>query len=95
MNPQPHCLAKFRIGRIVTMPNAFARLTSNDILAGIRRHHAGDWGDVDEHDRQANERGLIGRTRLWSVYHSANGVRFWIITEADRSSTTILMPEDY
>lgn len=95
MNAPAHCLAKFRIGRIVTTPNALSRLSHDEILAAIRRHHAGDWGEVDEHDRQANERGLTDQTRLWSVYHSANGVKFWIITEADRSSTTILLPEDY
>lgn len=89
------CLAKFRIGHIVATPNALARLSNDDILNGIGRHQAGDWGDVDEHDRQANERALLERTRLLSVYHAANGIKFWIITEADRSVTTVLLPEDY
>jgi hypothetical protein len=52
-------------------------------------------GDVDEHDRQANDRALIEGTRLLSVYQAVNGTKFWIITEADRSVTTILLPEDY
>ena len=88
-------LAKFRCGKLVTTPNALAQLTREEILMGIGRHQAGDWGDVDEHDRQANERALIERTRLWSVYHTGNGTKFWIITEADRRSTTILLPKDY
>ncbi len=79
----------------MTTPNALAHLTQDDILHGLQRHQAGDWGDVGEHDRTANECALIESTRLWSVYHSANGLKFWIITEADRSVTTVLLPEDY
>jgi hypothetical protein len=94
VNAKP-CLAKFRLGHIVSTPNALSQLSNEDILAGIQRHQAGDWGDVDEHDRQANDRALIEDTRLLSVYHTAAGVKYWIITEADRSLTTVLMPEDY
>lgn len=88
-------MAKFRLGRIVSTPNALESLTHDDILTGIQRHQAGDWGDVNEHDRQANERALIEGTRLWSVYKASNGIKFWIITEADRWSSTVLLPEDY
>jgi hypothetical protein len=88
-------IAKFRLGKIVSTPNALDRLTQEDILLAIGRHQAGDWGDVDEHDRAANERALVEGTRLWSVYHTGNGVKFWLITEADRSATSVLMPEDY
>ena len=88
-------IAKFRIGRIVATPAALDRLTQDDILQGLQRHQAGEWGDVDEHDRQANERALTEGTRLWSVYHSTTGVKFWIITEADRSASTVLLPEEY
>ena len=88
-------IAKFRLGKIVSTPNALDRLTQNDILLGIQRHQAGDWGDVSEEDRAANELALIKRTRLWSVYHAGNGIKFWLITEADRSATSVLMPEDY
>ena len=70
------------------------QLTQEDILIGIQRHQAGDWGDVDQHDRQANELALTERTRLWSAYRSAEGVKFWMITEPDRSVTTVLMPEE-
>lgn len=87
--------AKFRLGRIVSTPNALERLTQEDILLGIQRHQSGDWGDVDEEDRQENELSLKQGFRLLSVYHSAGGIKFWLITEADRSSTTVLLPEDY
>lgn len=88
-------IAKFRLGHIVSTPNALSQLSPDDILLGIQRHQAGDWGDVDEHDHAANEHALVEGTRLLSVYRSAAGLKFWVITEADRSVTTILMPEDY
>jgi hypothetical protein len=72
-----------------------AQLTQEDILIGIQRHQAGDWGDVCAEDRLANDCALVQGTRVLSVYHSAARVKFWIITEADRSSTTVLLPEDY
>lgn len=87
--------AKFQIGQMVATPNALAQLTQDDILRGLQRHQAGDWGDMDEHDRQENELSLKSGFRLLSVYRAANGVKFWIITEADRSATTVLLPEDY
>lgn len=87
--------ALFRLGQIVATPNALSKLSQDDILRGIQRHQAGDWGDVDNHDREANNQALIDGTRLFSVYHSASNLKFWIITEADRSVTTVLMPEDY
>jgi hypothetical protein len=58
-------------------------------------HHSGDWGDVGPEDHAANVRALVEGTRLFSVYHSQTGVKFWIITEADRGATTVLLPEDY
>ena len=95
MNATAESTAKFRLGRIVSTPNALSQLTQDDILLAIKRHQAGDWGEVDEHDREENELSLKQGFRLLSVYHSANGTKFWIITEADRSVTTLLLPEDY
>ena len=89
------CLAKFRLGHIVSTPNALSCLTEEDILSAIQRHQAGDWGDVDKHDRTANDQALVQGMRILSVYHAANGTKFWLITEADRSVTTVLLPEDY
>lgn len=85
----------FPLGRLVATPNALEKLTQTDIFAALKRHAAADWGDCDEHDREENEFSLREGFRLLSVYHSGRGTKFWIITEADRSATTILMPEDY
>lgn len=95
MNAKIVPVAKFRLGRIVATPNALSQLTQEEILTGIQRHQAGDWGDVCADDKQANDQALVERTRILSAYHAANGTKFWIITEADRSSSTVLLPEDY
>lgn len=87
--------AKFPLGRLVATPNALEHIPNPDIMAALQRHLTGDWGDVDEHDREENELSLKEGFRLLSVYRSAKGVKFWIITEADRSATTVLLPEDY
>ena len=87
--------AKFRLGRIVMTHSVMNSLSEEDIFTAIRRHQSGDWGDVCEEDRAANDRASVEGTRLLSKYHTAQGVTFWIITEADRSATTILLPEDY
>jgi hypothetical protein len=85
---------KVPLGRIVATHHALEVLAFEDILSGIRRHEAGDWGEVPPEDRQANDRALMEGTRILSAYPS-KGRRFWIITEADRSVTTVLLPEDY
>jgi hypothetical protein len=92
VSARAYAIARFRLGRIVSTPQALEQLTPDDIALGIRRHQAGDWGDGDN---EANERALIEGTRTWSVYHSTNGVKFWLITEANRLATTVLLPEDY
>ena len=88
-------MAKFRLGHIVSTPNALSQLTEEDILTGIQRHQSGDWGDVDDHDRLANERALVEGMRILSAYQAANGTKFWLITEHHRRHTTVLLPEDY
>jgi hypothetical protein len=95
MNTGTIPIAKFRLGHIVATPNALEHVPNEDILRAIQRHQAGDWGDVCEEDRQENELSLQKGFRLLSVYHSATGTKFWIVTEADRSVTTVLLPEDY
>jgi len=86
---------KFPLGQTVITPNARDTLCPADIPAAMARHASGDWGDVSDADRQENELSLQKGFRLLSVYHDRNKVKFWIITEADRSATTILLPEDY
>jgi hypothetical protein len=95
MNDKPVPVALFRLGRIVTTANALEQISLDDITRAIQRHQAGDWGDLGEHDREANDSGLVDGDRLLSAYNSSSGVRFWIITEWDRSVTTVLLPEDY
>jgi hypothetical protein len=87
-------IALFRLGHIVATPHALEVLANEDIQTGITRHMGGDWGEVSPDDHSANDLALIEGTRILSVYRS-KGVKFWIITEADRSATTVLMPEDY
>jgi hypothetical protein len=86
--------AKFEPGQIVTTANILNHLTHGEILSGLLRHITGDWGDAGEDDWRANEVSLERGFRLFSIYHSPRGVKFWIITEADRSTTTVLLPED-
>jgi hypothetical protein len=87
--------AKFSLGRLVATSNAVTHITPTDVATALRRHLLGDWGDLDADDRAANEAALVHGTRLFSVYHAVNGTKFYIITEWDRSVTTILLPEDY
>ena len=90
-------LSLFGLGRIVATPGALLALekagqSPGDVLA---RHHGGDWGDLDEHDRQENARSLEHGFRLLSVYNTVAGEKLWVITEADRSVTTLLLPSEY
>ena len=87
--------AIFRVGHIRSTPHALEYLTHEDICRGLQRHQAGDWGDLPDDDRAANDQALVQGTRILSAYCSDSGVKFWIITEADRSATTVLLPEDY
>ena len=94
MSDKPRPVAKFRLGRIVATPHALEVLAHEDILAAITRHQAGDWGEVPQDDKNANDQALRAGTRILSAYRS-KGVTFWIITEADRSVSTVLLPQDY
>ena len=87
----------FPFGGIYATPNAIDSIPERERLDALLRHLSGDWGDVCEEDRAENEFALAQGLRLFSVYRSEADprVKFWIITEADRSITTILMPEDY
>jgi hypothetical protein len=85
---------KFPLGKIVMTANASGRLDAVAVNDGLRRHASGDWGNLPPEDAEANEFGLQHGERLFSAY-GAGGNRFWIITERDRSVTTVLRPEDY
>jgi hypothetical protein len=87
----------FQLGQIVATPGALEALEASGQLASdfIRRHVSGDWGELDAQDRKENEFSLKNGYRILSAYHLRNGQKLWIITEADRSSTTLLLPEEY
>jgi len=86
---------RFDPGRMMITRNAKDVLPRSEVNAAIDRHLHGDWGDVCDEDRRVNEDALKHGGRLLSVYHTKDDVRFWIITEADYSATTVLLPSDY
>lgn len=86
-----------RLGQLYTTPRALqAAATAGDsLLPLVIRHAAGDWGEVCPEDWRANDRARVEDTRLLSAYRLRDGTEVWIITEADRSSTTVLLPDEY
>ena len=83
------------LGKTVITSNALACLHLADVNHAIVRHSRGDWGEVGPEDKAENELSLQEGFRLLSAYTDRNGTKFWVITEADRSATTVLLPEDY
>jgi hypothetical protein len=88
---------KFSPGSIYATPGVLEafQTSGDDPLAFIIKHLAGDWGEVGTEDWNANEESLLIGERLLSVYTMSNNIRFWVITERDRSATTFLFPEEY
>jgi hypothetical protein len=89
--------AKFPLGQVVATPGALAALqsTGQSPVPFLQRHSQGDWGELDPEDVQENEFALTYGLRLLSAYTLKDGTHIWIITEADRSVTTILLPSEY
>ncbi len=86
--------ALFPLGQVVATPGALQDFGPALIAELLHRHASGDWGDLDAHDRRENERSVREGFRIFSAYETPLG-RAWIVTEADRSSTCVLRPEDY
>lgn len=93
---------KFSLGRIVATPGALEALHAAGQSASefLSRHVTGDWGNLDDEDRQANDAALIDGSRLLSAYQTRKGERLWVITEALndaglRYSTCLLTPDEY
>ena len=86
--------ARFPLGQLAITSNASLRLATEEVLSALRRHASGDWGDLCPEDTLANDEALEHGGRLLSAYGHGEH-RFWLITEADHSSTTVLLPEDY
>jgi hypothetical protein len=89
--------AKFSPGQVVATPAALEAFEASgeSPLTFLQRHLAGDWGELDENDVRENEVSLQHGWRILSCYRLSTGVKFWVLTEADRSATTFLLPSDY
>lgn len=88
---------KFTLGRSVVTPGAERALMDSEenCYWFLARHMIGDWGDLDPEDVQTNEDAVKCGLRILSAYKTSKGVKIWVITESDRSVTTILLPEEY
>lgn len=85
----------FSLGNMAITSGALRTVDASDVHAAIGRHRRGDWGDVGPEDWKENDEALKEGRRLLSSYKDRQGIKFWIITEYDRSLTTILLPEEY
>lgn len=87
----------FPLGRVVATPGALEALgaAAIDPAVLLARHAVGNWGDLSDEDRKENELSLNRGLRLLSSYRLPDGERIWIVTEADRSATTLLLPSEY
>lgn len=86
------------LGQVVATPGAIAAMDESDStpLSYLVRHSSGDWGEVSEEDRELNNQALIDGDRILSAYTLRDGeTKIWVITEWDRSVTTILLPSEY
>ena len=89
--------AKFLLGRLLATPGALKALkeAGQEATEFLSRHQHGDWGELDDEDKKENDLSILNNWRILSAYTLKTGTRIWIITEADRSATTILLPEEY
>ena len=91
----PASAARFSLGRILIKPRAHDVLERMEIADAMERHAHGDWGELKPDDTHQNDLALREGGRLVSIYHDRRETRFCIITEADRSATTVLLPEEF
>jgi hypothetical protein len=87
----------FALGSVYATPGALAVLSEHGIDASvlILRHHTGDWSEMTNEDRHANQAALRHGARIFSAYAVGTQEKLWVITEADRSATTLLLPGEY
>jgi hypothetical protein len=90
-------LPRFPLGRIVATPGALRALeqANQNPFEFLARHQGEDWGELCEEDKRENEFSVPNGFRILSAYRTRNDVRIWVITEADRSVTTLLLPHEY
>ena len=89
--------ALFRLGDVYITPGAQAALTIHTINPAslLDRHVTGDWSNLSPDDIKANRDAVAGGARIFSSYHIALKIRVWVITEASRASSTVVLPEEY
>lgn len=92
---EPRIPVPFLMGRLLITPGARDAIDYASVVGGVRRHVRGDWGELCAEDKAANDAALQHGARLLSAYRGRDGTKFWIITEADRESTTVLLPDEY
>ena len=87
----------FDLGQLVATPGALAALekTGQNAMEFLSRHVTGDWGELPREDQNENQLSLAKGFRLLSSYRTSCGDKLWVITEADRSHTTLLLPDEY
>lgn len=88
-------IIQLRLGQVVATRGILHVVPKCELMAALERHKNCDWGEVPESDWAANDRALTRRERIISAYRADSQTKFWIITEADRSATTLLLPEEY
>lgn len=86
---------KFELGQVLITPGAYEELNLRDAAEGLMRHASGDFGLVSDEDKALNEEAMYNEGRILSAYRDRLDVKYWIITEYDRSATTILLPSEY
>ena len=87
----------FPLGEVVSTPGALEAMQAANVspLALLHRHLRGDWGNLDKHDKQLNDLAIKNGSRIFSAYELTPTIKIWLITEADRSATTFLLPSEY
>lgn len=86
---------RFELGTTVMTAGVFTKISFDFVIKCVKRHASGDWGEVCEEDKLLNDNAVNNGERIMSVYTDDEGQKVWIITEWDRSTTTVLLPEEY
>ena len=97
MNTMANKKSLFPLGSVVATPAALELLEENGQTPSefISKHHSGQWGNLCDEDRQTNDAALKDGSRIFSSYNLNDGQKIWVITEADRASTCVLLPSEY
>jgi hypothetical protein len=86
---------RFPLGEMIITPGVASKLGMVDVKLAIAKHASGDWGELEAEDRRLNNERLANGGTLFSIFKTAAGVKFYVMTEAERDRTTVLLPEEY